>query len=44
MARQAGVSRLAETLIREHHHPHSLNTIGAETNLLRKLWVVDNEN
>lgn len=42
MARQAGVSPLAETLIREHHHPH-LEQADAEANrLLKKLWAVDN--
>ena len=43
MARQAGVSALTETLIREHHHPNLNKTGEAENSLLHKLWVVDNE-
>jgi hypothetical protein len=43
MAHQAGVSILAETLIREHHHAPGPNNSGAETSLLRKLWIVDNQ-
>ena len=43
LAHQAGVSPLAETLIREHHNPHPLPTSSTETSLLYKLWVVDNE-
>jgi putative nucleotidyltransferase with HDIG domain len=43
MARQAGVSPLTETLIREHHHLHWHEAGAVETSLLRKLWVVDNE-
>jgi hypothetical protein len=43
IARQAGASALAETLIREHHH-QNLNKNGTDENsLLYKLWVVDNE-
>jgi len=43
LAHQAGVSPLTETLIRLHHHPLALNGDTAETSLLRKLWLVDNE-
>jgi len=43
MARQAGVSSLTETLIREHHHPPCQDADIKENNLLRKLWLVDNE-
>jgi putative nucleotidyltransferase with HDIG domain len=43
MARQAGVSPLAETLIREHHHPHTAGVVDVESDLLQKLWVVDND-
>ena len=43
MVRQAGVSALTETLIREHHHPNLNKTNEAEYSLLHKLWVVDNE-
>jgi putative nucleotidyltransferase with HDIG domain len=43
MARQAGVSPLTETLIREHHHPHRNKAGDVENSLLHKLWVVDNE-
>ncbi len=44
MARNAGVSSLAQTLIREHHHPSSGNLNDTENDLLRKLWIVDNNN
>lgn len=44
LARQVGVSPLTETLIRFHQHPQSPSTGGAETSLLHKLWVVDNQN
>ncbi len=43
LAHQVGVSSLAETLIREHHNPHSCAAGSAETSLQHKLWVVDNE-
>jgi hypothetical protein len=43
LARQVGVSPQTETLIRLHHHPQSLNRDDAESSLLHKLWVVDNE-
>ena len=43
LARQAGVSQQTESLIRLHHDPHSLSTDGADTDLLHKLWSVDNE-
>ena len=43
MARQAGVSSLTETLIREHHHLTSLGPGDEKDNLLHKLWVVDND-
>jgi len=43
IARQAGVSFLTETLIREHHNPNLNKTGEAENSLLHKLWVVDNE-
>ena len=42
MAHQAGVSPLAETLIREHHHYPRQNQT-PEGSLLIKLWAVDNE-
>jgi putative nucleotidyltransferase with HDIG domain len=43
MARQAGVSPLAENLIRLHHHPHGHQAVAVENNLLQILWAVDNE-
>lgn len=43
MARQAEVSSLTETLIREHHHPNLHKTGDVENALLYKLWVVDND-
>lgn len=43
LARISGVSQLAETLIREHHHPHALDRNGSEARLLHQLWVVDNK-
>jgi putative nucleotidyltransferase with HDIG domain len=43
LARQSGVSPLAEILIREHHHPISPAVNGIEDSLLHKLWLVDNE-
>lgn len=43
MARQAGVSPLTESLIREHHHPQGHAAGDVENSLLWKLWVVDNE-
>jgi len=43
LARQSGVSPLAEILIREHHHSTSPAVNGIEDSLLHKLWLVDNE-
>jgi len=43
LAHMAGASPLAETLIREHHHPQALSTVGEGSSLLRKLWAVDNQ-
>lgn len=43
MARMSGVSPLAETLIRQHHHPPPLGAEDVVNNLLHKLWLVDNE-
>jgi hypothetical protein len=43
MARQVGVSSLTETLIRFHDRPHRQEADTEETNLLHKLWLVDNE-
>ena len=43
LARQAGVSPLTESLIREHPHPTSPTMDGVNGSLLHKLWVVDNE-
>jgi HD domain len=43
IARQAGVSHLAENLIRQHDRPHSQGADSEETILLQKLWLVDNE-
>jgi putative nucleotidyltransferase with HDIG domain len=43
MARKAGVSPLTETLIREHHNLQGYPAEDVEKDLLRKLWVVDNE-
>lgn len=42
MARGAGVSPLAETLIQSHHHPRLAQADAAENRLLNKLWAVDN--
>ena len=42
LARLAGVSSLAEALIREHHHPQALRTGGIAATLLQKLWQADN--
>jgi len=43
MARQVGVSSLAESLIREHNCPPSMDEGAGENDLHYKLWVVDNE-
>ena len=43
MAREAGVSRLTESLIRKHHDPPCLETEPTEDYLLHKLRLVDNE-
>jgi putative nucleotidyltransferase with HDIG domain len=43
MARKAGVSPLAEILIREHHQPPNQEANSTENYLQRKLWLVDNE-
>jgi putative nucleotidyltransferase with HDIG domain len=43
LAHQAGVSRLTETLIHEHHNPNSTQVDSFEASLLHKLWLVDNE-
>ncbi len=43
MARQAGVSRLTEYLIRKHHDPPYPESDQAENSLLYKLRLVDNE-
>jgi putative nucleotidyltransferase with HDIG domain len=43
MARQAGVSAMAEALIRQHHHPHGDEVGNDEDKLLHKLWIVDND-
>ncbi|HEX9090033.1 MAG TPA: hypothetical protein VF831_01010 [Anaerolineales bacterium] len=43
LAHMAGASPLAETLIREHHHPQALSTVGEGSSLLQKLWAVDNQ-
>jgi hypothetical protein len=43
LARHAGVSPLAEYLIREHHHPWGQDMSTAESSLLHRLWLVDNE-
>ena len=43
MAHQAGVSPMAEDLIRRHHQQPAEATGGIENALLYKLWVVDNE-
>lgn len=43
LARISGVTPLAETLIREHHHPHALSADRGESRLLHKLWVADNK-
>jgi hypothetical protein len=43
LAHDAGVSALTETLIREHHHPNMQGIGDDESNLLNKLWVVDND-
>lgn len=43
MAREAGVSPLTESLIREHHDPPCREVEVNENGLQRKLWLVDNE-
>ncbi len=43
LARQAGVSPLAETLIRLHHHPYLPGAPEMESRLLHALWAVDNQ-
>jgi putative nucleotidyltransferase with HDIG domain len=43
IAREAGVSPLAESLIRKHHDPAGHEAESAENSLQRKLWLVDNE-
>ena len=43
LARQAGVSHITETLIREHHRPYLSNTDEVDNTLVHKLWLVDNE-
>ena len=43
LARKAGVSRLAESLIRKHHEPPSREAGVHEHSLQQKLWMVDNE-
>lgn len=43
MACQAGVSHLAETLIRQHERPHSLEAGEPANSMLHKLWLVDNQ-
>lgn len=43
MARKVGVSPLSEALIRHHHHLPKEDTDQLESNLLRKLWIVDND-
>jgi hypothetical protein len=43
VARKSGVSVLTENLIRMHHYPRSQDVDSVETNLLQKLWQVDNE-
>jgi hypothetical protein len=44
MAHAAGVSSLTETLIREHHPGNPQGMSDEVSNLLKKLWIVDNEN
>jgi hypothetical protein len=43
LAHQAGVSPLVEYLIREHHHPWGQDLNTPESNLLHRLWLIDNE-
>jgi putative nucleotidyltransferase with HDIG domain len=43
MARQAGVSAMAEALIRQHHGPYRSEVGNMENNLLHTLQVVDND-
>jgi hypothetical protein len=43
LAHQAGVSPLAEYLVREHHHPWGQDVDTPESNLLHRLWLIDNE-
>ena len=44
MAHAVGVSSLTETLIREHHQGNSQGMSDEVRYLLKKLWIVDNEN
>jgi len=43
LARETGVSRLTEDLIRNHHDPQIAGGGEIANNLLHKLWMVDNE-
>jgi putative nucleotidyltransferase with HDIG domain len=43
MAREAGVSLLTESLIRNHHDPTCQQAKTAENSLQHKLWLVDND-
>lgn len=43
LAHKAGVSPMAENLIRRHHQPPAQGTGGIENALQYKLWAVDNE-
>lgn len=43
LARGAGVSPLAERLIRGHQHPDQAAADEQENSLLHRLWVVDND-
>jgi hypothetical protein len=43
LAQQAGVSSLAESLIRHHHHPPKSSGVELEQVLQYKLWVIDNK-
>lgn len=44
LAHQAGVTPLAESLIRYHHEPQVQGASEVENILRRKLWAIDNQN
>ncbi len=43
LAHISGVSPLTESLIRSHHRPQALQSNGEASQMLLKLWILDNE-